>query len=61
MAREQKNLSKKKLNSNNRNKQRIKIAKIHEKIANLRNDFQHKLSKELSNKYDYVFIEDLNM
>lgn len=61
LAREQRNLSKKKLNSNNRNKQRIKVAKIHEKIANLRNDFQHKLSKELSNKYYYIFIEDLNM
>lgn len=61
LAKEQRKLSRKKLDSNNRNKQRIRIAKIYEKIANMRGDFQHKLSKELSNKYDYIFIEDLNM
>ena len=61
LAREQRNLSKKKLNSKNKNKQRIKIAKIHEKIANLRNDFQHKLSRNLSVNYNYVFVEDINM
>ena len=50
-----------KYGSNNYHKQRLKIAKIHEKIANQRKDFLHKLSYEFANKYDYVFVEDLNM
>lgn len=44
LEKEQRKLSKCKLGSNNRNKQRIKVAKLHEKIANQRKDFLHKLS-----------------
>lgn len=47
--------------SNNRNKQRIKVAKLHEKIANQRLDFLHKQSRQITNAYDLVCIEDLNM
>ena len=47
--------------SNNYYKQKLKVAKIHEKIANCRKDFLHKLSYSLANTYDYVFVEDLNM
>lgn len=54
-------LSRCKLGSNNRNKQRIKVAKLHEKVANQRKDFLHKLSKQLADNYDAVVIEDLNM
>jgi putative transposase len=39
--------SRKKNGSNNRNKSRLKLAKYHEKVANQRRDFQHKLSKKL--------------
>ena len=42
----QKVLSRKKKGSNNRNKQRIKVAKVHEKIVNKRNDFLHKVSRQ---------------
>ena len=37
----------------------MKVAKIHEKISNLRIDFLHKLSTQLANKYDYIFVEDI--
>lgn len=58
---EERKLSRCKLGSNNRNKQRIKVAKLHEKVANQRKDFLHKLSKQLADNHDAVVIEDLNM
>lgn len=61
LAREQRKLSKKKIGSNNYKKQKLIVARIHEKISNSRNDFQHKLSTQLANTYDYIFVEDLNM
>ena len=42
LRREQRKLSRKKKGSNNRNKQRIRVAKVHEKITNQRNDFLQK-------------------
>ncbi len=50
-----------KKDSANRNKQRIKVAKIYEKVANQRKDFLHKQSRQIANAYDCVCIEDLNM
>ena len=61
LAFEQKKLSHMKRGSNNYCKQKIKVAKVHEKIANCRKDFLHKLSYNLAETYDYIFIEDLNM
>ena len=61
LAREQRKLSKMQKGSNNRNKQRIIVAKLHEKVANQRKDFLHKLSRQITNAYDCVCIEDLNM
>ena len=58
---EQRKLSKCVKGSNNRNKQRLKVARLHEKIANQRKDFLHKKSRELVNLYDAIIIEDLNM
>ena len=58
---EQRKLSHKKRGSSNYYKQKLKVAKIHEKIANCRKDFLHKVSYSLANTYDYVFVEDLNM
>ena len=40
---------------------RLDIAKLHEKIANQRLDFIHKLTKELVTKYDSIAIEDLDI
>ena len=47
LAREQRKLSKMVKGSNNHNKQRIKIARLHKKIQNQRNDYLHKLSKHI--------------
>ncbi|NWK70978.1 transposase [Bacillus paramycoides] len=43
------------------NKQRIRVAKLHEKVANQRKNFLHHKSKELATNFDVVAIEDLNM
>lgn len=53
--------SKKKINSKNREKLRLKLTKLHEKITNQRKDFNHKLSRQLINQCDFIFIEDLNI
>lgn len=52
-------VSRKQLKSNNRNKARIKLAKFHEHIANIRKDFLHKLSTQLIKNYDIICVEDL--
>lgn len=57
----QRKLSKRQKGSKNRDKQRRKAAKLHEKVANQRKDFLHKLSKQITNAYSAVAIEDLNM
>ena len=61
LKREQRKLSLMKKGSKNRDKQRIRLAKVHEKVANCRKDFLHKLSRKLANTYDCICIEDLNM
>jgi putative transposase len=61
LKQEQRRLSKMQKGSNNRNKQRIKVARLHEKVANQRKDFLHKLSRQITNAYDAIAIEDLNM
>lgn len=61
LARAQRRLSRKQRGSNNYNRQKIKVARVHEKIANSRNDFLHKTSANLANNYDYVCIEDINL
>ena len=70
LAKEQKILSRRALaakkanrklsESNNYQKQRIKVAKIHEKIVNMRRDFLHKLSTNLVKNHDVICIEDLS-
>jgi len=47
--------------SNRRNKQKLKVAKIHERITNLRKDFQHKLSSKLVHENQVICIEDLSV
>lgn len=70
LAKEQKILSRKALvaknerrklsDSKNYQKQRMKVAKIHEKIANQRRDFLNKLSTNLIKNHDVICIEDLS-
>lgn len=57
----QRELSRKKKGSNNRNKARLKVAKLHEKIANQRKDFLHKLSTKLIRENQSIVIEDLKV
>ncbi len=52
-------VSRKVYDSNNYKKARIKLAKFHEKVANIRKDFLHKLSTQLIKEYDIICIEDL--
>ena len=61
LAKLQRKLAKKKIGSNNRDKMRKKVAKLHIHIANQRKDFLHKKSTEIANQYDVVCVEDLNM
>ena len=61
LNREQRRLSRKQKGSNNRNKQRIKVAKVHEKITNQRNDFLQKQSTMLVSENQTICIEDLNV
>jgi putative transposase len=57
----QKDLSRKKKGSNNRNKARLKVCKLHEKIYNQRKDFLHKVSSQLINENQVIVIEDLKV
>lgn len=61
LKREQRSLSRKQKGSNNRNKQRIKVAKIYEKITDQRNDFLQKQSTMLVRENQTICIEDLNI
>ena len=57
----QRKLSRKPKGSSNRNKARIKVARLFEKILNQRKDFLQRLSTELIRKYDIICIEDLQV
>ena len=58
---EQRRLSKMQKGSNNWNKQRIKVAKIYERIVNQRKDFLHKLSIKLIKENQIICLEDLQV
>jgi putative transposase len=57
----QRRLAKKVKGSNNRKKARIKVAKVHNKIADCRKDFLHKLSRKLINENQVISLEQLNI
>ena len=63
LRKEQRTLSRRKKGGNNRDKQRVKVARVHEKVTNTRNDFLHKLTHELAEKqgYNCVAMETLNI
>ena len=61
LAKEQRKLSKMVKDSNNRNKQRIKVARLHKHIQNRRNDYLHKLSKSIVDENQVICIEDLKV
>ena len=53
--------SRKKLKSKNRKKSRLKVARIHEKVAEQRMDFLHKLSNQLVKNFQLIAFEKLNI
>lgn len=57
----QKRVSRKVKGSGNRKKARLKLSKLHEKISNQRNDFQHKLSSKLISENQAIALETLNV
>ena len=61
LARLQRQLSRKEKGSNNRNKARLKVARLQKHTANQRLDFLHKKSTEIANQYDVVCVETLDM
>ena len=66
LARHQRKLSKKfkkgvEVQSNNYYKVKYKVAKLHEKVSWQRQDWLHKLSYDLAQKYQYVIVEDINL
>lgn len=61
LAKAQRVLSHRKKGGKNYDKQKGKVANIHNKITNQRKDFLHKQSRHITNAYDVVCIENLNM
>lgn len=45
----------------NRDKQRRKVARIYEKVSTTRRDLQHKISARITNAYDVICVEDLDI
>src|SRR3990167_6935453 len=61
LARYQRRMARKQKGSKNRNKARIKVARLHAKIADARKDFLHKLSTNIIRENQTVSVEDLNV
>ena len=61
LAIEQRKLSHMKKGGKNRNKQRIKVARLHRRIRNQRNDFLQKLSSKYINENQVIVLEDLDI
>ncbi len=57
----QRSLSRKRKGSISRQKQRERVAKLHEKISNVRKDFLHKQSRKLVDNFGTIVVEDLNV
>ncbi len=61
IAKEQRKLSRMRYGSRNYQEQRHRIGKLHEKARNRRKDFLHKLSRKVSDSFDAVVVEDINL
>jgi putative transposase len=57
----QRQLSKKQKGSSSRNKQKQKLAIVHEKITNIRKDYLHKVSTEIVKNHDIISVEDISV
>jgi len=61
LTKEQKVLSRRKINSSNWLKQKYKVARLHEKIANIRKNYLHEVSTEIIKNHDVIGIETLKV
>ena len=61
LAKAQRHLSRKIKGSKGFENQKLKVARLHEKISNCRSDYLHKCSISLVRRYDIICIEDLNV
>ena len=61
LAREQRRLSRKKKGSNNRERQRVRVARVQEKAVNVRKDAVHKATTRLASENQAFCLEDLNV
>lgn len=61
LKREQRKLSKMTKGSNNYNRQKLKVAKLHQHITNQRKDYLHKISYKITNENQVISLEDLNV
>ena len=61
LRREQQSLSRKVKGSNNRHKQRVKVARCHLRTKNIRQDWLHKLTTDIVRNNQTIGIEDLNV
>jgi len=61
LGRAQRRLSRKKRGSRNREKARRRVASVCERVANQRRDFAYKTARMIVNRYERVYVEDLNV
>ena len=61
LQKEQRKLSRRKKGGKNYRKQKHKVARVHEKVANQRKDFLHKRSRQIANDWDAVAVEDIHL
>lgn len=61
LAKAQRILSRRKKGGSNWQKQRIKVARLHEKITNARQDYLHKISTQIVKNHDIIGMEDLQV
>ena len=61
LKKKHKQLSKKVKGSNNRNKARLVLAKLHERIRNQKQDFLHNITTKIINENQVIILEDLNV
>ena len=61
LAKAQRKLAKQKMATEERSRAKMVVAKVHEKIANCRDDFTHQESRKIVNAYGLIAIEDLNI
>ena len=60
LARKQRKLARKEKGSNSRNKARKLVARVHERVSNVRQDYLHKLSRKLVDENQVIVVESLN-